>query len=325
MSSAWENNNMRYLCFDISNMLHRTFYTDRNEADDIIAGLATHSALVTLNKYFKKFKPDRVVMAFDRHSWRKDYTASEVCVSKKPYKGTRRQNMTPAQQIKYAKFKTHMREFEQLIDQHTTIITLIEDDLEADDLIAGFCQKFANSPDDEIIVISTDTDMLQLLKYDNVSIISPATDKPQLLEEYDGDAEWYLFTKCIRGDTTDNVQSAFPGVRKTRLEKAYKDPFELVQLMKEKWSGMRTLTVDGELVTSPVTYTVEDLYNENRILIDLEKQPEDIRALISASVNAALARERHFSMFFILKYIGKFKLTKIRDSLDQYVPMLSRH
>lgn len=95
--------------------------------------------------------------------------------------------------------------------------------------------------------------------------------------------------------------------------------------MKEKWSGMCTLTVDGELVTSPVTYTVEDLYNENRILIDLEKQPEDIRALISAFVNAALARERHFSMFFILKYIGKFKLTKIRDSLDQYVPMLSRH
>ena len=29
-----------------------------------------------------------------------------------------------------------------------------------------------------------------------------------------GDPEWLLFEKCMRGDTSDNVFSAYPGVRK---------------------------------------------------------------------------------------------------------------
>ena len=54
---------MRYLVFDISNLLYRTFFVQRQENDETLAGIAAHSALVTLNKYFKKYKPDRVVMA----------------------------------------------------------------------------------------------------------------------------------------------------------------------------------------------------------------------------------------------------------------------
>lgn len=303
----------KFLCFDISNLLYRTFFAQKQEDDETLAGLATHSALVTLNKYFRQFKPDHVVMALDRKSWRKEYTASEKCVSKKPYKGNRRQDMTPAQQIKYQKFIDHVREFEALIAEHTTIITLVEDDLEADDLIAGFCKKFANDEEYEVIVISSDSDLLQLLRYPSVRIVSPATDKPQVLADFDGDPELYVFTKCIRGDPTDNVQSAYPGVRMTRILKAYKDPFERVQLMKEKWTNQ-----------DKVEFQVEQLFEENQLLIDLEKQPEDIRELIDASVAAAVAKKRQFSMFYMLRFIGKHKLVKIKESIDQYVPLLSK-
>jgi 5'-3' exonuclease len=314
---------MKYLVFDISNLLYRTFFVQREESDETLAGLATHSALVMLNKYFKQHKPDKVVMAFDRSSWRKQYTSSEECVSKKAYKGNRRKDMTPAQQIKYKKFTDHMNEFEALIDQHTTIITLFEQDLEADDLIAGFCQKLKDS-DDQVVVISSDSDLLQLLRYPNVTIVSPATDKLQVLAEYNHDPELYVFTKCLRGDSTDNVQSAYPGVRSTRILKAYTDPFERVQLMKETWDGLVTVVEDGEPVQKPVTFRVEKLFEENQKLIDLEKQPDDIRELLEASINASLARKRQFSMFFILKFIGKYKLIKIKESLDQYIPMLSK-
>lgn len=303
---------MKYLVFDISNLLYRTFFVQRQEDDETLAGLATHTALVMLNKYYKQHKPDRVVMAFDRKSWRKDYTASEQCISKKPYKGNRRQDMTPAQQLKYQRFLDHMREFEALIAEQTTIITLVEDTLEADDLIAGFCQVVADD-DNEIVIISTDSDLLQLIQYKNVRIISPANDKEQTLDEFDNDPLYYVFAKCIRGDSTDNVQSAFPRVSSKRIRKAYDDAFERVQLMKETWTNQ-----DG------VEFRVEQLFEENEKLINLAKQPDAIRKLILESVSAALEKERKFSMFFILKFLGKYKLNKIKESLDQYIPMLSK-
>lgn len=303
---------MKYLVFDISNLLYRTFFVQRDEDHTTLAGLATHTALVMLNKYFKKYKPDRVVMAFDRQSWRKEYTASEACLSKKPYKGNRRKDMTPAQQIKYKHFLDHMNEFEAMIASHTTIMTLVHERLEADDVIAGFCQRLQHT-DDEITLISSDTDMLQLLRYPNVQIINPATDKPAELADFNDDPLFYLFTKCLRGDPTDNVQSAYPRVQSTRIKKAYNDPFERVQLMKESWTN-----------ENKTTFMVEKLYEENQLLIDLEKQPADIRALIEETVTEALEKKPSFSMFFILKYIGKYKLVKIRESLDQYIPMLSK-
>jgi 5'-3' exonuclease len=294
-------------------MLYRTFFVQKQESDETIAGLATHTGLVTLNKYFKKFKPDRVVMAFDRASWRKEYTASELCLSKKPYKGNRRKDMTPAQEAKYARFKAHISEFENLIAEHTTIISLAEERCEADDLIAGFCQHMKGNDDDEIIIISADSDLLQLTRYGNVKVISPANDKEQSLADYNDDPLYYLFQKCVRGDPTDNVQSAYPRVQSKRIEKAYNDPFERVQLMKERWTN-----------ENKVEFLVEKIFEENQLLIDLEKQPADIRALIENNVKEALEKERQFSMFFILKFIGKYKLNRIKESIDQYIPLLSR-
>lgn len=303
---------MKYLVFDISNLLHRTFFAQRDLDDDTIAGMASHIALVTLNKYFKQFKPHVVVMAFDRSSWRKVYTASDECVSKKPYKGNRRQDMTPAQEAKFQRFMNHLKEFESLIHDNTTIVSLACDSLEADDLIAGFVQIYSDD-DNDIVIISADSDLLQLTKHPNVSVISPATDKPQSLDEFGGDPVYYVFQKCVRGDSTDNVQSAFPRVRATRIQKAFNDEFERVQLMAETWSDH-----------NGVEFVVGDLFAENEKLINLEKQPKDIRKLIFQTVTEEMERPRQFSMFHILKFIGKYKLVKIKEGIDQYIPLLSR-
>lgn len=309
---------MKYLVFDISNLLHRTFFAQKNEDDETIAGMATHMALTTLNKYFKQFKPHQVVMAFDRSSWRKEYTKSDLCLSKKPYKGNRRKDMTPAQEIKYQRFMDHLKEFEALIADHTTIMSLACERLEADDLIAGFAQIY-NDPDNEIIIISADSDLLQLTRYPGVRVISPATDKEQSLADYGNDPLYYLFQKCVRGDPTDNVQSAYPRVRADRINKAYTDEFERVNMMAESWTIKDPET--GEIIQ---TYIVGDLFKENQLLIDLEKQPKDIRMLIMESIDAEADRSRQFSMFYLLKFIGKYKLMKIKDSIDQYIPLLSR-
>lgn len=302
-----------WLTFDISNLLFRTFFVARNGEDDItLAGMATHSALMTLNKYFKQFKPKKgVVMAFDRTSWRKEYTASDEChPASKPYKGNRRKDMSPAQAAKFEKFIDHLREFEKLITEHTGIVTLVADKLEADDVIAGFCQV---NEGDNIIIISADSDLLQLKKYKGVRVVSPATDKESMLDDFNQDPLYYVFQKCMRGDPTDNIQSAYPRLRTARIEKAYNDAYERTQLMQESWRDEK----NNEIL-------VQDMFKENQKLIDLEKQPKAIRIAILTTVDESMNKERKFSMFHLMKFCGKYELKKIMESIDQFIPMLSR-
>lgn len=304
---------MKYLVFDMSNLLYRTFFAHTQEEDQTIAGLASHSALITLNKYFREHKPHKVVAVFDRSSWRKEYTASEACISKKPYKGNRRQTMTPQQKLKYEQFCGHVNDFENLIMDNTTIIGLAGARLEADDLIGGFVQIQTLDPTNEIVIISQDQDMIQLLRYPNTRVVDPASGKDRTLDDSDGDADYFMFFKCIRGDTGDNVRSAYPKVRETRIKKAYTDAFERANLMNETWTGP-----DG------TTYVVKELYKENQLLMDLTMQPEDIQKLIVKTVLSGIKRQTKFSYFDFMKFLGKYQLKKVAEQADNFVPLLSR-
>ena len=123
---------------------------------------------------------------------------------------------------------------------------------------------------------------------------------------------YYLFQKCMRGDPTDNIQSAFPRCRTSRIKKAYDDPFERVQLFKETWTDEKNNTI-----------LVEDMFYENQKLIDLSQQPDNIRLAILTAVDAAMDKEHKFSMFHILKFCGKYELKRITENIDTYIPMLS--
>lgn len=304
---------MKYLVFDMSNLLYRTFFAHTTEDDTTIAGLASHSALVTLNKYFREHKPHKVVAAFDRTSWRKEYTASDECISKKPYKGNRRQGMTPSQKAKYELFCAHLNDFEKLIAENTTIISLAGAKLEADDLIAGFVQVQTLDETNEVVVISGDKDLIQLLRHPNVRVIDPATGKDRTLEDWEGDADYFMFLKCIRGDAGDNVQSALPKVRETRVKKAYTDAFERANLMNETWAG-----VDGR------EFVVKELYRENQLLMDLTMQPDDIQKLLVKNILDAQKNTGKFSYFHFMKFLGKYELKKVAEQADNFVPLLSR-
>jgi len=302
----------KYLVLDISNLLYRNFYANKSEDDITIAGLANHQALLTLNKYFNQHWPDKVVMCFDRKTWRKDYTKSEQCISGKLYKGNRRKDMTQKDREKYELFLEHLKEFEELMKVHTSVICLAAESLEADDLAAGFVQEYS-SADNEIIVISTDKDYIQLLGFENTKLVNPADDKERTLEEWGGDAELFMFEKCIRGDAGDNVQSAYPRVRKTRIMKAWEEPLTRLNMMEEKW-----INHEGKELM------VKDVFKENQLLMDLRKQPENYRALIKNTIHEEMADPGEYSYFHFMKFLGKYGMKKVAANAETYAKMLSR-
>lgn len=296
--------------FDGSNIIYKTFHANAGEDANTAAGMANHVALTTLNKYYKLYKPDQVVVAFDRSNWRKEYTKSEQCVSGKLYKGNRRQEQTPKEKERYLEFCEHIKEFESLLETQTAIITLAADGLEADDLIAGVCEKYWETHD--ITIISADKDMMQLLKFPSVILVDPATGKQRTLVEYQMDAKLFMFIKCIRGDAGDNVQSAFPRVRMTRIMEAYNDPYVFTNMMKETWTDQT-----GKVML------VEQLFNENKVLMDLTAQPESIRKLMFDTIDHSFANPGEFNMFYFLRFCGKFGLKRIADGVEQYVKLLA--
>lgn len=311
---------MKYLVFDISNMLYRTFFVQKNEDDMTQAGLAHHTALTTLNKYYKGFKPHKVVMAFDRPSWRKEYTTNQKpfglgeCVSGRVYKGGRRKSMTPAQREKYERFMDHISEFEDMMRRHTSVICLMGEGLEADDLIAGFVQKHYGT-EDEIIVVSADRDYLQLLRGDNIKLISPENGKELTLEEWDNDPDLFVFEKMFRGEgpQKDNVMGAYPGVRKKKIREAYYDSFACVNLMNEFWTDP-----EGK------EFLVKRVFEENKLLMDLSCQPKEIRDRVNEIIEQEMADPGKYSYFHFLRFCGKYELKKISEHAELFVPMLSR-
>lgn len=299
------------LVIDMSNILHRTFYVNAKEEMNTLVPLAYHTSMNTLNKYYNRYRPGKVVFVFDRSSWRKEYTQSEQCISKRLYKGTRRQNMTPSERERYEMFKGFITDFEQLMRNHSGIICLAGDGLEADDLMAGVTQQY---PDQQIVIVSADKDLIQLLGNPNVRLMDPITQSYRSLKEWNDDAGFFIFEKCVRGDTGDNVASAWPKVRQTKIEQAYNDPYAKINFMAHEWQINR----DG----NPVTMVVGECFAENVLLMDLTAQPKHIRDRMDSVIADGFNNPGKYSHFHFLRFLGKYQLKALAKHLEKFAPLL---
>lgn len=312
------------------NVLHKTFYVHQTDDFDILVKLAFHASFMTLNKYYKLYKPDTLICVFDRANWRVDYTKSDKCYSDRLYKGTRRQIMTQKQAAQYELFKQFVKDFESLIREHTAMVCLACDKLEADDLIAGLCYMYGGSDSGsdnkstyehdvfndipkDIVIVSADKDLLQLLRYENVKLIDPATGRARTLEKWNNDVDYFLYEKSLTGDTGDNIQSALPRLRKTKILEAFNDIYEHTNLMQRTWIDQNERTME-----------VSKLVKENILLTNLTHQPAVIQSLIWETITYEMNNRGKYSHFHFLKFLGKYELKNVSKSLDQFIPMLSK-
>lgn len=324
---------MHYLLVDFANTFFRTKHIAAKQADDWSkVGFAIHTTLASVNKCWRDQKADHIVFCLEGHSWRKDFY--------KPYKADRAVKAaakTVAEQETDKMFYETFDELRTFIKEKTNCTVMQHSNLEADDLIAGWIQSH---PNDTHTIISTDTDFIQLVsptvnQYNGVTDQlhtltgifdgkgKRVIDKKSKLPKATPDPAWLLFEKCVRGDPTDNIFSAYPGVRtkgsknKVGLEEAYADKntkgFAWNNLMLQKW-------VDH----NGVEHRVLDDYNRNCVLVDLAAQPADIRTKLDQTIATAsvkLSRPMIGSQF--LKFCGKYELVKLSDQAHTYAELLS--
>lgn len=324
---------MNYLIVDTANTFFRARHSAHRAAtSEERVGFAIHVTLASIYKAWRDQKADHVVICLEGRSWRKDFY--------KPYKANRavaRAALTESEQEEDRLFWEAFDDLKTFFVEKSNCTVLRHENLEADDLVAGWIQSH---PDDHHTIVSSDTDFYQLLaenvnQYNGISdelhtlkgildkkgkmVVDKKTKEPKVIP----DPKWILFEKCMRGDPTDNVFSAYPGVRtkgsskKVGLLEAFEDMdrkgFNWNNLMLQRW-----VDHNGD------EHRVLDDYERNVTLVDLKAQPEDIKIKIADTI-AAGSVPKDIAQIGIkfMKFCGKHELVKIGEQAQNYAEFLS--
>ena len=316
-----------YILVDTANTFFRARHVVRGDISEKV-GMSLHVILNSVRKAWKDFNGSHVIFCLEGRSWRKDYY--------EPYKRNRqvaRDALSPKDAEEDKVFWETFDDFKDYIHEKTNCTVLQHPNLEADDLIAGWV---ASHPNDNHVIISTDGDFAQLIapnvkQFNGVAGVTtthegyfdekgkPVKDKKTGIVKEAPNPEWLLFEKCMRGDTSDNVFSAYPGVRtkgtknKVGLQEAFADRnskgWAWNNLMLQRWT-------DHE----GAEHRVLDDYIRNVNLCDLTAQPDNIKQIIKETIDAEIAKEKNISQVGIrlIKFCATYDLVKVSEQAQSY-------
>jgi|GEM_PF-1399984 len=238
----------KLVVYDLSNIAYICAYKRRTDIEIATSPerIIFEQCVAYMKQLYRRFQPDRVICACDSPNYWRTSIFPE-------YKANRKQD-----QLKLnvrAAIKHFKTEFSHLCVE--------VEGCEADDIICASTL----STDAKITIVSTDRDFEQLMSA-NVSLFDPMRAEFRTNVKNPALA---LFIKCMRGDKSDNIPSAYPYVSKKRLESAFKSEKSLGLLM-------ATARDDGK--------TVFDHYERNRRLIDLSCLPQKLKTQLKTTLEA---------------------------------------
>lgn len=324
---------MKYMLVDTMNLFFRCKHIAHRGSDSWTkVGFALHLTMTSAAKVWREMDADHVVFCLEGSSWRKKEYA--------PYKKNRvaaRAALTETEQEEDEMFFEAYNAFVEFLDKRTNCTVLQAPNCEGDDMIAHWIHTHQN---DEHVIISSDTDFIQLVS-ENVKQFNGVTNELHTLEgifDEKGnrvvnkktgepkdipDPQWELFLKCIRGDKSDNIFSAFPGARvkgtknKVGITEAYEDKgkkgYAWNNFMLQKWVDHH----DEE-------HRVLDDYERNVKLVDLTAQPLNIKNEMDIAI--ANAYDKPAAKMIgaqLLKFCGQWELTRVSDFPDKYTDYMT--
>ena len=225
--------------YDLSNIAYICAYQRRydmqNNSDP--KRIIVEQCVAYLKRLYRRFNPEKVICACDSTRYWRSTIFPE-------YKANRKDDQ----------FKKWVKEAIKEFKLQYAHLCVEVDNCEADDIICAVTLHFTG----KVTIISSDRDFVQLMS-SRVSLYDPNKAEFRVKPK---NAAMALFIKCMRGDKSDNIPSAYPYVSTKRLESAFKNEQSLAILMATKRD-------EGK--------TVYDHYQHNRQLIDLSCVPNALK------------------------------------------------
>jgi len=319
---------MTHILVDTANTFFRARHVIRGDTSEKI-GMAIHITINSIKKAWQDFDGTHMVFCLEGRSWRKDHYA--------PYKRNRKEifeAMSDKEKEENKVFWECYDDFTDFLKTKTNVTVLQNPRAEADDLIARWIDKH---PDDKHVIISTDKDLNQLVNenvkqyngitettithegwFDNKN--NPVIDKKTKAPKGAPDIEWIIFEKSMRGDPSDNIFSAYPGVRTkgTKNKIGLREAFGDRQTKGYTWNNlMLTKWVDHDGKEHRV---LED-FERNKLLVDLHAQPEAIVEELDQTITQAKAENKSIDQVGVrfMRFCAKYDLQKISEQAQLYV------
>ena len=259
--------------------------------------LIRHMVLNTLRVNRLKFKDqfgDMIIACDDKNYWRKQIFPY--------YKASRKQMREKSPLDWNAIFQVLNKIRDEIRDNFPYPVIRVES-AEADDIIASFCHENGRElGGDPILILSGDKDFMQLQKYANVKQYDPV--RKRFLEC--SDPNKFLVEHILRGDSGDGVPNFLSSddtfvsnSRQKQLRQKVIDQI-LSADWPEDWTGM-----NEELIRN---------FNRNRLLIDLDRVPNEIRDEVKTQYQQQSDKDR--SKLF--NYFIKNKLKHMMENINEF-------
>lgn len=174
----------KHLILDANNLLFRARHACFNRSYDHVI---VHTFFRTIKPIVEKFNPDAVYFVLDGYPKKRMEMQPD-------YKGTREYHDKD-------NFQSQRRQSIKMIKDSVPFLVMRHPEMEADDVIADLCLRLLPE-DDEKIIVSSDTDFIQLCQdAPGVKLYNPIRKDYREPPEYP-----YAAWKALRGDGSDNIQ-----------------------------------------------------------------------------------------------------------------------
>ncbi len=203
------------------------------------------------------------------------------------YKANRKKEYVDPEEIAYwASFKRQKSIIINMVKENFPIIVAYHSDNEADDVIYHIC-KHRVLRDDEVYIISSDSDYIQIInEFDNVKLYNPVAKKWRSKTDYD-----YVSWKAMVGDRSDNIPGV-PRIGKVTAGKILKNG-----------------TLNERLKDNKFRDNYEISYNLIKLmdLKDIESEIEMTKAKFDLDSLTKLFKDMQFASILEEDYLSSFK------------------
>jgi hypothetical protein len=255
-------------------------------------GLIRHMVLNSLRSYAKQFKQkygNIIICCDSKKYWRRDVFPF--------YKSNRKKDRDKSGFDWSLIFDTLNKVRDELKENFPYKVIDVEG-AEADDVIAVLAARFA--PTEEVLILSSDKDFVQLQKYPNVTQYSP------ILKRFikSDDPLLYIKEHIIKGDRGDGIPNFLSA--------------DNVFAIGERQKVINKKKLEEWIRKSPEEICVNDTmlrgYKRNQMLVDLDFVPENIKSQIVEAFENTKANTRQ-KMF---NYFIQNRLTNLMEVIDEF-------
>jgi 5'-3' exonuclease len=273
----------------VSNVMQHINIVGKN---DIQEDMIRHIVLNSLRSYNKQFKSkygDLIICCDSKKYWRRDVFPF--------YKAHRRKDREKSD-LNWNLIFDVFSKIREEIREYLPYRVIEVEGAEADDVIAVLAARF--SQHENILILSSDKDFVQLQKYKNVTQYSPilkrfiSTDDPHL----------YIKEHILKGDRGDGIPNFLSA----------DNTFAVGERQKTINSKKLTEWLSSDPSKFCSTDTMMRGYKRNQMLIDLDFTPTDIKSKIAEAYDECKPKTKTN----MLNYFMEKKLKALLEVSDEF-------